>query len=220
MLVGAGALVLLLLVGTVVITMAVTGDDESSIGTDPGPSTTQVVSSSPSTAPDGSGASTSPSSTAPVSVVSTTVAPTYGTAPSPASPSSSGGCSIITSTVVKEYLDTAPSCLDYQASGGSVPTSSITEGWLTLWSSAQMVDAGANTRAMDQLDAAQAVFPDAVLVDSRLYRGLRDANWAVVIPAYSEDDARSRCPAVPEPSGCVARHTDITLDELRAGVRP
>lgn len=128
---------------------------------------------------------------------------------------------MITSTLELRWLETSPRCLDHTASGPR-PTSPIPEGWFVALASAVMTDAGAAINSESQLKQYRAISPDAVRVDSRLYRGMRDPVWAIVLPVNSEADALGYCsyPELVDVAGYPARHTEITLDELRAVQRP
>lgn len=130
-------------------------------------------------------------------------------------------CDVITSTLALQWLESPPACLDYRASG-PLPTSTIPEGWFIALASAVMTDPGAAATSQTQLERYRALFPDAVRVDSRLYRGMRDPVWAIVLPVSSESDALGYCsyPELADVDGCTARHTELTLDELQAGMRP
>lgn len=146
------------------------------------------------------------------------------TSPPPATePPQSGqrDCDVITSTSGLQWLETPPRCLDYTASG-PLPTGSIRPGWFIPLASAVMTDPDAAATSQAQLDQFRSSFPGAVRVDSRLYRGMRDPVWAIVLPVSSESDALGYCSSaeLSGVEGCTARHTGFTLDELQAGVRP
>lgn len=132
-----------------------------------------------------------------------------------------GDCDVITSTLALQWLEAPPRCLDYTASG-PLATSTIPEGWFVALASAVMTDPNAEATSQSQLDHYRGIFPDAVRVDSRLYRGMRDPVWAVVLPVSSESAALGYCsyPELADVDGCTARHTELTLDELQAGQRP